>query len=118
MSIWTSFDGGIENVTPFRYDDADQSVKRLPTDKRMSALAARVLPQVEAVSPIVSPARSWVSSIAPLPFHVVTTGAPRRSASAVTCAQASARIAPPPATMTGRLADRRTAAARSTSPGA
>ena len=50
------------------------------------------------------PVSSCVSSIAPLPFHVVTTGAPSRSASAVTSAQASARIAPPPATITGRRA--------------
>ena len=64
---------------------------------------------------MVSPASSCVSSIAPLPFHVVTTGAPSRSARAVTSAEASAVIAPPPATMTGRLASRRIAAARSMS---
>ena len=82
MSIWISFDGGIEKVTPLRYDEADQSVKRLPTDRMTSALEASALPHVEAVSPIVSAARRCVSSIAPLPFHVVTTAAPSRSASA------------------------------------
>ena len=102
MSSWISFDGGIAKVTPLRYEDADQSVNRLPTERSTSAVEARALPQVDAVSPIVRPARSCVSSIAPLPFHVVTTGAPSRSARAVTSAQASARIAPPPATMTGR----------------
>ena len=46
---------------------------------------------VEPVSPIVWPASGWVSSIAPLPFQVVTTGAPSRSASARSSAEASAR---------------------------
>ncbi len=83
--------GGIANVTPARYDDADQSVKRLPTDRITSARTASSLPHDDAVSPIVSPASGCVSSIAPLPFQVVTTGAPRRSARAVTSGLASAR---------------------------
>src|SRR6478752_4281160 len=99
MSTWISRDGGIEDVTPARYDEADQSVKRLPTDRIMSAEDASSLPQVEAVSPIVWAASSWVSSIAPLPFQVVTTGAPSRSARATSWSHASARITPPPATM-------------------
>ena len=74
--------GGIEKVTPARYDEADQSVNRQPTDSRTSAETASSLPHDDAVSPMVNAARSCVSSIAPLPFHVVTTGAPSRSASA------------------------------------
>src|SRR3954451_14396286 len=100
MSSWMSFVGGIENVTPLRYDDADQSVNRQPTDSSTSADAASSLPQLEAVSAIVRAGRLCVSSIAPLPSHVVTTGAPSRSASAVTWADASDVIAPPPATIT------------------
>src|SRR6266542_5929805 len=99
MSIWMSRLGGIAKVTPFRYDEADQSVKRQPTDRTTSALAASSLPQVDAVSPIVWAASSWVSSIAPLPIQVVTTGAPRRSARVVTSPDAAAPIAPPPATI-------------------
>src|SRR6476646_8308164 len=101
MSSWMSFVGGIVTVTPARYEDADQSVKRLPTERSTSAVDDSSLPDDDAVSPTVSPASSWVSSMAPLPFHVVTTGAPRRSASAVISADAWAVIAPPPATMTG-----------------
>src|SRR5437016_6599584 len=101
-----SFVGEIENVTPLRYDEADQSVNRQPTASSTSADAASSLPQLEAVSPIVRPARSCVSSMTPLPFQVVATGAPSRSASAVTWADASDVIAPPPATITGRFASR------------
>ena len=104
MSSWISFVGGMLNVTPARYDDADQSVNRLPTERMTSAEAASSLPDDDAVSPMVRPASSCVSSIAPLPFQVVTTGAPSRSARAVTSADASAVMAPPPATMTGRFA--------------
>src|SRR5438093_12736948 len=113
MSTWMSLLGGIANVTPARYEEADQSVKRQPTDRITSALAASALPHVEAVSPIVWAASSCVSSIAPLPIHVVTTGAPRRSARAVRDGPASAPIAPPPATMTGPRAARRRRAAGS-----
>ncbi len=115
MSSWISRDGGIAKVTPLRYEDADQSVKRWPTEMTTSAEAVRVLPTVEPVSPIVWALSAWVSSIAPLPFQVVTTGAPRRSASASSSSQASAMSTPPPATITGRVAPRRLAAARSTS---
>ena len=73
------------------------------------------MPIVEPVSPIVWPASGCVSSIAPLPFQVVTTGAPSRSASARSSAVASAPITPPPATITGRFAPASRAAARSTS---
>src|SRR6266542_5840591 len=101
MSIWMSRLGGMENVTPLRYDDVDQSVKRQPTERTTSALAASSLPHVDAVSPIVWAASSCVSSIAPLPIQVVTTGAPSRSARARTSAEAADPIAPPPATITG-----------------
>ena len=57
-----SFVGGMANVTPFRHEDADQSVKRLPTDRITSAEAASLFPELDAVSPIVKaafdPARS------------------------------------------------------------
>src|SRR3954451_19479734 len=96
--------GGIENVTPLRYDDADQSVKRQPTESSTSALVASSFPHVDAVSPIVCAARSCVSSMAPFPFHVVTTGARSRSARATIAADASDVMTPPPATMTGRFA--------------
>src|SRR6187431_596533 len=108
-----SFVGGIANVTPARQEDADQSTKRQPTLNRTSADAARELPIVDPVSPTVWPASAWVSSIAPLPFQVVTTGAPRRSARARNASDASEVIAPPPATMTGRFASARSHAARS-----
>src|SRR6476659_605021 len=111
MSSWMSFVGGIVKVTPARYEEADQSVKRFPTERRTSAVDDSSLPDDDAVSPTVSPASSCVASRAPLPFHVVTTAAPRRSARAVISADDSAVIAPPPATMTGRFAWRRRAAA-------
>src|SRR4051794_4038235 len=107
MSHWMRLVGGIEKVTPRRHEEDDQSVKRLPTDRMTSALAASSFPHDDAVSPIVSAASGWVSSIAPLPFHVVTTAAPRRSASAVSSALASDEITPPPATITGRFAPAR-----------
>src|SRR3990170_657895 len=72
MSSWMSRVGGIEKVTPARYDEADQSVNRQPTERMTSAETASSLPHDDAVSPIVSAARSQVSSMAPLPFHVVT----------------------------------------------
>ncbi len=66
-------------------------MKRLPTERRTSALAASSFPDVDAVSPIVSAASGCSSSIAPLPFQVVTTAAPSRSASAVSSALALGR---------------------------
>ena len=98
------------NVTPARHEDVDQSTNRQPTLSTTSADDASAFPMVDPVSPMVWPARGWVSSIAPLPFQVVTTGAPSRSASARSSAVASAEITPPPATMTGRFAPASSAA--------
>ena len=97
-----SFAGGMAKVTPARHDDADQSTKRHPTLSTTSADDVSALPMVDPVSPMVWPASRCVSSIAPFPFQVVTTGAPSRSASACSSAVASAEMTPPPATMTGR----------------
>ena len=108
MSSWMSRVGGIAKVTPRRHDEADQSTKRQPTDSSTSADAVSALPIVEPVSPIVCPASGWVSSIAPFPFQVVTTGAPSRSASATSSAEASEP-------MTRRRRRRSPAASRSTS---
>src|SRR5258707_577316 len=99
-------------LTPFRYDEALQSVKRQPTDNTTSAEAARRLPEVLAVSPTLQPFSTWSSGIAPFPIQVVTTGAPRNSATATRSAAASAVIAPPPATITGRSAPASSLAAR------
>ena len=38
-----SFVGGIAKVTPARYEDADQSVKRLPTERRTSAVDGQLV---------------------------------------------------------------------------
>ena len=114
MSSWISRVGGIAKVTPRRHDEADQSTKRQPTDSSTSADAVSALPIVEPVSPIVCPASGWVSSIAPFPFQVVTTGAPSRSASSTSSAEASEPMTPPPATITGRFAPASIRAASST----
>src|SRR5438270_2376518 len=99
-----SLDGGMAKLTPLRYDDALQSVKRQPTARTTSAPDASLFPDVLAVSPTLQPFKGWSSGIAPLPIQVVTTGAPRCSATATRSAAASAVMAPPPATITGRSA--------------
>ncbi len=85
-----SFVGGMAKVTPLRHEEADQSTNRQPTLRITSAELLSALPMVEPVSPMVWPASAWVSSIAPLPFQVVTTGAPSRSATARSSSVASA----------------------------
>src|ERR1700761_8075584 len=56
----------------------------------------------------------WSSGIEPRPSTVVTTGAPRRSASAVSAGPAPALITPPPAHSTGRVAADRASASFAT----
>src|SRR5215469_7185726 len=102
-----SLASGMENVTPFRYDDADQSVKRQPSDMTTSAFAVALLAGVEPGHPTLPTHIGWSSAIAPFPFHVNATGMPSFSARMVSSAEAFAVIAPPPATMHGRLAPRR-----------
>src|SRR5213080_2301847 len=96
----------IENVTPLRYDEADQSVKRQPSDITTSALAAVLLPGSDPGQPAVPAHIGLSSAIAPFPFQVKTTGMPSFSTNVVNSGVAFALIAPPPTTMHGRLAVR------------
>src|SRR6266571_2301156 len=106
MSTWMSLASGIENVTPLREDDADQSVKRQPRDMTTSALAAVLLPGSDPGQPAVPAHIGLSSAMAPLPFQVKTTGMPSFSTSVVSSGVAFALIAPPPTTMHGRFAVR------------
>ena len=58
-------------------------------------------------------ASGWSSAIAPRPSTEVSTGAPSRSASAVSSADAPAETTPPPAHRSGRLAAASSSTARS-----
>lgn len=79
-----------------------------------SAELAIELPVIVQVWPTQPANSSWTSGKALLPFHLVTTGIWQRSASARTWSDASEVIAPPPTTMTGRVAAIRKSTARST----
>src|SRR5207253_7106828 len=94
-------------------DEADQSVKRQPSDITTSAFAAVLLPGSEPGQPAVPAHLGLSSAIAPLPFHVKTTGMPSFSTSVVSSGVALAVMAPPPTTMQGRLAVRRSLMAAS-----
>ena len=71
------------------------------------------MPQVVPVWPTAPMNSALSSGMAPLPFQVIETAAPSRSASAVSASEALAVIAPPPATMTGRRAVSSSSAAAS-----
>src|SRR5271157_718876 len=108
-----SLASGIEKVTPLRYEEADQSVKRQPSDITTSALAAVLLPGSDPGQPAVPAHIGWSSARAPLPFQVKTTVMPSFSTSIVSSGVAFAVIAPPPTTMHGRLALRMSSIAAS-----
>ena len=89
--------------------------KWVPTARTTSASSSsgciRRLTQIEPA------ASGWRSSIAPLPWRVVTTGAWRCSATAASAGLASPSTTPPPAQINGRSAPASSARRSRSAPG-